>query len=885
VVRDRVTDWGGQLAALGRGVLEAEPMGRWRAQLRSAVLLGQIRHERARMPRFDFDRAEVARALHLVRLGELTREPRDRREHPGRLRDLAESYGDLAALAAAGSSQRLLLLAQAASMWSLAGYQANSVVMANALTADLERPPANGQPEADADPDVAGEPDGAGAPEEVAPLGLARIAAAILRRDVREVARLGALALDEVRPVGARLAEQAGSEPLDLSDAAGLAAYGLVGRAAQATARFWQRGVPQAADEALRDVERACTVLMEAGVVDTWTLADNLRYVLADIFTASPWRQLRRAPSWNAMWRRHLRGLALDDHPVVQVWPSQRRALDAGLLDPARRTLVATMPTSAGKTHMTEWAILEALLGAAGERLAVLVVPTRALAAETERRLDGTLGRIGLRVSALFGGLEHMEYELRVIESTDVLVVTAEKLDLLLRHEPELVDRLALVIVDEGHMVADPARGLRLELLVSRLRQVAPAARLLLLSAVLPNYEELAAWLEPGADGRNALADLWSPSQLRLGIFQWTGSERGDKQNGEVRYRDEDADHGFFAPYVLVRHRRRTRMFPENRKDVAAELALHYQRQGPVLVGTAKRVEAEAVARAIDGALRRAAGTDREVRLADPAPEKVAARERLAMVIIEAAGADHPLVGWVRQGFGYHHGNLPEQVRVQLERAFRSGALRVLAATSTLSLGVNLPAKTVIVSHIWRRQGEQLPRREFWNLAGRAGRAFGETEGHVILIADNDRQATQLRRYYLDRSNIEPAISRLLALYRFLVQERLPHLSLQRVAPDADLGEPIDPANLDPDMAERATLEALDGQLLGLAAEEIIGTEDEQRVAELLGVTLCAVQLANTHAPLQPLIRYVHHRLRAVHERVPDPDKRQAFARTEVPWV
>ncbi len=876
MARDRVTDWGGKLATLGQNALQADPMRRWRAQLRSAVLLGQIRHESARLPRFDFDEAEVARALHLARLAELTRSPRERRRDPGQLTELAETYGDLAARAAPGSGQRLLLLAQAASMWSLAGYQANSVVVANTLNAELDSPgPGSG------DPAAPSEPVDPVAPEDVAPLGLARIVAAILRRDVREVARLGAVALEEVQPVGAQLTEQAGAAPLDLADAAGLAAYGLVGRAAQAAARFWQFGVSQAAEAALRDVETACTVLLEAGVVDTWVLADNLRYVLEDIFAASPWRQLRRAPSWNPLWRQHLRALALDDHPVVQVWPSQRRALDAGLLDPARGTLVATMPTSAGKTHMTEWAILEALLGTPGERLTVFVVPTRALAAETERRLAGTLGRIGLRVSALFGGLEHVEYELRVIATTDVLVATAEKLDLLLRHEPELVERLALVIFDEGHLVADRTRGLRLELLITRLRQRAPAARLLLLSAVLPNFEELGTWLEPGVDGRNALYVPWSPSQLRLGIFQWVGSARGDEQTGVVYYRDEDADHRFFAPFVLVRRRRQTRLFPSERKDVAAALALHYQRQGPVLVGTAKRAEAEAVARAIDAALRRATRAGEEMRLTDPAHD--ADRERLAAIVAEAAGGDHPLVGWIRQGFGYHHAHLPEQVRVQLERAFRSGTLRILAATSTLSQGVNLPAKTVIVSHTWRNRQtrDRLPRREFWNLAGRAGRAFGETEGHVVLIADDDREAAGLRNFYLDRAAIEPVHSRLLELYRFLVHERLRSLlPLHRLPDGADLGEPIDPSDLGADAPERATLEALDGQLLALAAEEVIDTADEQRIADLLGVTLCAVQLATARVPLQPLTRYVHRRLQTVRERIPDADKRQAFART-----
>ncbi|MFB7576682.1 DEAD/DEAH box helicase [Streptomyces sp. NPDC056165] len=95
-------------------------------------------------------------------------------------------------------------------------------------------------------------------------------------------------------------------------------------------------------------------------------------------------------------------------------------------------------------------------------RLAVYVVPTRALAAQVERHLAESLELVGLRVSALFGGTEYVRYETQLLDYTDVLVVTSEKLDLLLRHMPDLSTRLALVLVDEGHQLDVSERGLRL---------------------------------------------------------------------------------------------------------------------------------------------------------------------------------------------------------------------------------------------------------------------------------------------------------------------------------------------------------------------------------------------------------------------------------------
>lgn len=60
-----------------------------------------------------------------------------------------------------------------------------------------------------------------------------------------------------------------------------------------------------------------------------------------------------------------------------------------------------------------------------------------------ERHLARSLGALGLRASGLFGGAEHVQYELRLIETTDVLIVTSEKLDLLLRNDETIAQRMA----------------------------------------------------------------------------------------------------------------------------------------------------------------------------------------------------------------------------------------------------------------------------------------------------------------------------------------------------------------------------------------------------------------------------------------------------------
>jgi hypothetical protein len=549
-----------------------------------------------------------------------------------------------------------------------------------------------------------------------------------------------------------------------------------------------------------------------------------------------------------------------------------------------RPNLTVTMPTSSGKTNIAEWAILHALAQPAPSgcpaKLAVYVVPSRALAGEVERHLTRSLAAVGLCVSGLFGGSEHVQYELRLIATTDVLVVTSEKLDLLLRNDATLAQRLALLVVDEGHLLGERDRGLRLELVLTRVRRQAPKARILLLSAVLPNGDEVALWLEPTTDGRSLVEIDWSPSQLRIGVFTWQGKEE-DGQQGVVRYRADDADHDFFLPFVLTRHPKTARskkLFPSERRDVSAELAIHYERLGPVLIAVPRKNMAASAARSVIDACTRLTitlGADQDGRIDQ---EAIARRQRLVAVVTQFAGADHELVDMALAGVGYHHADVPEPIRLELEAAYRSGALRVLCATSTLGQGVNLPAKTVIVSGTSRDHGDEISVRDFWNTAGRAGRPFRETEGHVIMIAKDQGEAARLRHRYLDRSKMEPVHSTLCRLYVALVEARLGSGSLTRKIPeDFDFGD-------EPTAAAAAWAEIIDLQLLTLLSEEVVETSDEQllitAVQDALAGTFGAVQLGAAQAPLRPLASFAACRIRALCARVADRDTRSTFLRT-----
>ena len=114
-------------------------------------------------------------------------------------------------------------------------------------------------------------------------------------------------------------------------------------------------------------------------------------------------------------------------------------------------------------------------------------------------------------------------------------------------------------------------------------------------------------------------------------------------------------------------------------------------------------------------------------------------------------GRDHPLVTCLRRGVAYHHGSLPDDVLAAIEDAVRDEDIKYVVATTTLTEGVNLPVRTVLISAqgTWGTGGqfeEFITGARLLMALGRAGRAAKETEGWVVLA----RQASCRRRTLTD---------------------------------------------------------------------------------------------------------------------------------------
>ena len=349
-----------------------------------------------------------------------------------------------------------------------------------------------------------------------------------------------------------------------------------------------------------------------------------------------------------------------------------------------------------------------------------------------------------------------------------MLVLTPEKLDIVSRTNPRILDGTALFVIDEAHVVGQGLGGARIEMLLARLRRRFAGSRFILLSDRLSDdaMRRLAAWLRcggavSGTDG--IIAADWRPTAQRVAKLEWArGGCSLAYEPTVINLRRREVIDSPIAPSEFRCKDQRTgrstvRKFPApERGEIAAELAFRYSVLGPVMVYAASSESVESVARKMRERVRLAKGT------VDGIPPHFEDRGRLsASVSAEWLGSRHAVTRLLRSGIAVHHGGLPHALRRAIESDVGRGEIRAAVATSTIFQGVDLPARTIIVHSCRRRGGEggrseRMHESEYWNLAGRAGRAGHETEGTVIHVvmtpsdeADFDHYASA-RDIYVD---------------------------------------------------------------------------------------------------------------------------------------
>ncbi len=529
-------------------------------------------------------------------------------------------------------------------------------------------------------------------------------------------------------------------------------------------------GNEESADLSRQKMENVSNSAAELHFIGQWWTSTLAFHLLDDIWQCSLQKQLTTLPvtlddgeRWNRLRWQYIQRLRMDKHPVVELWPSQLEAVTRCM--DLSDDLVVALPTGAGKTRIAELCILRTL--ANGRRI-VYITPLRALSAQIERDLRSVFHPLGYTVSSLYGAAGIVDSDTQTILEKNITVATPERLDIILRGNPSIVDDVGLVILDEGHMIDSSERGVRFEMLIQQLllRDDSCERRIVCLSALFPKQEEMKEfvdWIRQDVAG-NPVRKIWQPTRLRYGYIVW--------KNQHARLQIEVGEEQPFVPRFVEQtstlgESNRKSVFPKDKNELTLASAWKLVEQGMnVLIYCVTRKSVNTIGKvAVEGIEKGVLkGFDSGIDV-----------QNAIATGNEWLGSDHVAVKCLNYGIAMHHGRLPRPFLSKVEMLLQNSSWPITIASPTVTQGLNLPISALIIPNIVRNT-KVMEQKDFRNVAGRAGRAFVNTEGLVLHIVkgkndlDDNRLVGKWRRLVGDNSGLQ-VISGLLQLSMYMINE------------------------------------------------------------------------------------------------------------------
>ncbi|ULE35831.1 DEAD/DEAH box helicase [Mycobacterium sp. IDR2000157661] len=420
----------------------------------------------------------------------------------------------------------------------------------------------------------------------------------------------------------------------------------------------------------------------------------------------------------------------------------QRRSCEA--LESGHGVLVCA-PTGAGKTVVGEFAVHLAL--AAGGKC-FYTTPIKALSNQKHNDLVHRYGRekIGLLTGdqSINGG-------------ADVVVMTTEVLRNMLYANSSTLQGLSYVVMDEVHFLADRMRGAVWEEVILHLPE---EVRLVSLSATVSNAEEFGGWIQTVRGDTTVVVDehrpvpLWQHVLVGRRMFDLFDYRAGGAANAgrelvvdpellrHIAHRREADRLADWQPRGRGRsgHRGRPTMYrPPSRPDVISTL----EREDllPAITFIFSRAGCDAaVKQCLRSSLRLTTEQERK-RVAEVVDRRCGDLPESDLIVLDY----HEWREGLLRGLAAHHAGMLPVFRHTVEELFSAGLVKAVFATETLALGINMPARTVVLERLVKYNGEQhvpLTPGEYTQLTGRAGRRGIDVEGHaVVLWTPNDSTA------------------------------------------------------------------------------------------------------------------------------------------------
>ena len=446
----------------------------------------------------------------------------------------------------------------------------------------------------------------------------------------------------------------------------------------------------------------------------------------------------------------------------------QLRALDA--LDDGESVLVAA-PTGSGKTVVAEYAIDAAV--ADGKR-AFYTAPIKAL---SNQKYHDLVERLGPQQVGLLTGDNNINGD------APVVVMTTEVLrNMIYARSPALRD-LAAVVLDEVHFLQDTYRGPVWEEVIIHLPV---RVRLVCLSATVSNAGELAEWITTVRGPTRAILEDRRP--VRLDNHYLIGDKTHDRLhllpvlvNGRANHDairlDAEAARGGRDRKGGKQHARR-KLFTPSRLEVVELL----DRQGmlPAICFIFSRNQCDEAARScLAAGVRLTSGADRD-RIREIVDARLAGIEPADLAVLGYS----QFLAQLEAGVAAHHAGMVPPFKEVVEACFVEGLVKVVFATETLAVGINMPAKTVVIEKLSKFTGDHhtfLTPGEYTQLTGRAGRRGLDDLGNAVVLwspfvpFDQVAALASSRTFHLN-SAFRPTYNMAANLVRSYTSERAHHL-------------------------------------------------------------------------------------------------------------
>ena len=381
---------------------------------------------------------------------------------------------------------------------------------------------------------------------------------------------------------------------------------------------------------------------------------------------------------------------------ITKLYPPQVDSVKAGLLK--GKSVLVSAPTASGKTLIATLAIISYLSKNKGK--VIYLSPLRALAAEKFlefKKLEKLPIGNKIKVAVSTGDFDK---EKKKLEKNNLLILTNEKMDSIIRKGLEWIDDIGLVISDEIHLIGDDTRGSTLEMVLTQLKRLENHPQILGLSATITNSDDLAIWLDC-----KLVENTWRPVPLTEGVCDGGIVTMDDGTTFEV----------------------------ENTiRGTPIDLGIQCVKQGgQSLIFAETRARSKSLAtKAMDGI---------EQLLEKKELTELAKVSKKILTSTENTDLVKTLAILIKKGVGFHHAGLNQTCRQIVENEFRKGTIKLLSSTPTLAAGVNLPARRVVISSVSRynaKVGKNMPISilEYKQLCGRAGRPQFDKYGEAIVV-------------------------------------------------------------------------------------------------------------------------------------------------------